>query len=189
MLKLGKTTTLFAALMIAMLTMGMSYALWKGELFVSGTVDTGFIDMQILSVASDDEGEKIDVGKDKHVGWTVVEIIDNKHIKVTIYNGYPCYEVYIHYTVLNAGTIAVHFAGLGPQPPFAYDPVNYLWAASFYDGKITVEGWNGMLEQIHPGQRGDYTIWVHVEQPSEQNAQYSFIIEHVYTQWNEDYTW
>lgn len=175
-------------LMFGMLTTGFAYAHWSEILYINGSVATGELDMEILSASSDDPPGTIDVNKDKDVGCTTVELIDTDgdgdkdKIHVTITNAYPCYEVYVHFTVHNNGTIPAHFKGFGPQPPFV--KTDSYWKASLFEGDITVEGWNGYDEQFHPSARHDYTIWIHIEQSAEELTTYEFEMEVWFDQWN-----
>lgn len=171
-------------LIFALVLTGFAYAHWEKIITINGTVETGSVHVEVLSASSDDPPGTIDVGKTKDVGCTTVSRGEDKQsITVTITNAYPCYEVYVHFTVKNTGTIPVHFKGIYPQPPFEFDGVK-TWKAIFHDGKITVWGWDGLDEQLHPGDPGDYTIWIHVEQPAEQLTTYTFTAEAVFTQYN-----
>jgi hypothetical protein len=168
---------------VALGLVGFAYASWYDHLYVNGQIDTAYLKMKLMSVSSDDPPGTIDVNKDKDVGTTTASKIDDTHVQVTITNGYPCYEVYVHFTIQNVGTIPVHFRGFGPQPPFVFDGKK-TWKASLFDGGITVWGWDSNMEQLHPGDNGDYTIWIHIEQPAKQHYTYTFTVEVIYSQWN-----
>ena len=169
-------------LMLGMLTTGFAYAHWSETLYINGSVATGELDMEILSASADDSMEEKDVAS------TEVELLDTDEdgdmdkIHVTITNAYPCYEVYVHFTVHNNGTIPAHFKGFGPQPLFEFDGSDGKWKATFFDGKITVHGWDGMNEQLHPSWNKDYTIWIHVEQSAAELTPYEFEIEVLFDQ-------
>jgi len=186
LLKKSKTAVSAIAIitLIALAIVGFAYAHWSETLWLQGTVNTAEIKVKCMSASSDDPPGTIDVGKDKDVGTALVSIIDDTHINVTIVNGYPCYETYVHFTVKNVGTIPIHFRGFGPQPPFAYNLTSGHWEATLFDGDITVHGWNGIDEQLHPGWTRDYTIWIHIEQSAEQGATYTFTVEVIFSQWN-----
>jgi hypothetical protein len=169
--KLGVITL---ALVLALGVLGVGYALWDKTLYIDGTVNTGEVNMEILSVASDDVG--IDPGKDKDVGSTTVIIdpLDNQRAIVTVTNGYPCYHNYIHFTVHNNGTVPVKLNAINITAP----------------PEITVDAWDGIGEQIDPGPPGpltnkDNTIYIHVEQEAAELATYTFTVEFWYVQWNE----
>lgn len=169
--KIGKTTTtLFAVLMIAMLAIGIGYAMWDKTIHIYGEVNTGELDLEVLSVADDDDG--IDQGKDKNVADTTawIDAVDPQIVHVLITNGYPCYYVYVHFTVHNTGTIPVKLQAITPTsvPPC-----------------LTVDAWDSIGEQCDPGQNRDYTIYVHVEQCAAELATYYFTVEAYFVQWNE----
>ena len=183
-----KLLVLPAVVMLGLLMSGLAFAHWSEVLWIEGSVATGELDVELLSASSDDPPGSNDPGKDKDVGCTTTELQDTDGdgdydtVLVTITNAYPCYEVYVHFTVHNNGTIPAHFKGFGPQPSFA--PINNYWQASLFDGAITVEAWDGYDEQFHPSDRHDYTLWIHVEQEAEESTTYEFTIEVWFDQWN-----
>lgn len=156
------------ALVLAVGTMGVGYALWSDSLYIQGTIETGEIDFCIASVASDDVG--LDPGYQKDVASTTVEILDCHHARVTVNNAYPCYENYVHFTVQFLGTVPVHLEEI---------------RVTSSDPCIEVEAWDGLGEQRHPGERADNTLWFHVLQCADQNATYTFDVEFYYVQYNE----
>lgn len=183
-MKTNKIFATFACLMLVLGIVGFSYAHWEKIITLDGTVNTGNVDLKIISVASDDPPGAIDPGKDKDVGTTtiIVDPDDYQRAKVTITNAYPCYEVYLHFTVRNVGTIPVKLQAVVVDAPEC----------------ITVYGWDGMGEQIDPydwwtGEPDDYigdyqsdnSASIHVQQCAEQGATYEFTIEFVYVNWNE----
>lgn len=169
--EMKKIALVSLALVLALGMLGVGYAHWEKSLYIEGTVNTGEVNMEIISAASDDPPGNIDPGKDKDVGCTRVQIdpSDNQRVIVTVENGYPCYEVYIHFTAHNNGTIPVRLQDIIVTAP----------------PEITVEGWDGIGEQIHPCQRSDNTGHLHIEQIAGELATYTFTVEFVYVQWNE----
>lgn len=168
--KIGKTTTLFAVLMIAMLAIGIGYAMWDKTVYIYGEVDTGELDLEVFSCADDDDG--IDPGKDKDVADTTcwVDLADPQIVHVLITNGYPCYYVYVHITVENTGTIPVKLQDIihTTVPP-----------------EIIVEASNSIGEQVDPGDRRNYTVYIHIEQSATELTTYYFTVELWFVQWNE----
>lgn len=167
-MKFGKVGLLFLVLTLVLGSMGVGYAMWDKTLDINGTVNTGEVNLEIVSVAPDDLG--IDPGYDKDVGSTTA-VIDpgDQSITVTVTNGYPCYGVHVHFTVHNNGTVPVKLQSVTSTAP----------------PEITVSGWNALGEQIDPCERRDNTIYLHVEQSAEELAQYTFTVEFYYVQWNE----
>jgi len=167
-MKFGKVGLLFLVLTLVLGSMGVGYAMWDKTLDINGTVNTGEVNLEIISASSDDIG--IDPGKDKDVGSTTVAIDPGlQSITVTVTNGYPCYEVYVHFTVHNNGSVPVKLQAVTANAP----------------PEITVEGWNALGEQIDPCENRDNTIHLHVEQSAAENATYTFNVEFYYVQWNE----
>ena len=181
-----KIGLLLSALVLALGALGVGYAMWDKTLTVEGTVNTGEVNMEIVSISSDDIG--IDLGflidgvtpKDKDVGWTEVQIdpMDNQKGIVTVHNAYPCYENYVHFSGWNSGTVPVKLQDIIIDNPNAC---------------ITVTAWDGDGEQIEPGPKNDppsmadNTIWFHVEQCALENQTdvYTFTVQFYYVQWNE----
>jgi len=171
-----------------LLMTGFAYACWSQTLYIKGTVTSNTLKVRYLSASADDSGgemDNIDIGKDKDVGRAAAWVADDNHVEVRIYNAYPCYETYVHFTVLNEG-MPVNFKGFGPEN-FVYDPASGRWKATLFGGDITVHGWDTENEQLDPGWTKDYTVWIHVEQSAEENTTYDFTIEVLYEQWNCGY--
>jgi len=163
-----KIVIICLALVLAIGCMGVGYALWSDSLYLEGRIETGEVDVCLVSIASDDVG--IDPGYNKDVARTTVEIIDCYHARITVENAYPCYENYVHFTTLITGTVPVHLDAIRITNP---NPC------------IEVDAWDGLGEQRHPGERADNTLWFHVLQCADQNATYTFEVEFFYVQWNE----
>jgi len=168
MKKFGKIGLLFLVLTLVLASMGIGYAMWDKTLDIEGTVNTGNVNMENLSAASDDIGT--DPGKDKDVGSTTVVIDPGaQSITITVTNGYPCYHNYVHFTAHTNGTIPVKLHAINVTAP----------------PEITVTGSNGIGEQLEPCVNRDNTIYFHVDQSAQELAQYTFTVEFYYVQWNE----
>jgi len=166
-----KIGLLCLALVLALGVMGVGFALWDKTVYIEGTVNTGEVNMEVLSAASDDPSGSIDPGKDKDVGMTTAQINEDKQrVTVTVTNGYPCYEVYLHFSVQNVGTVPVRLQ--------AINVINL-------NPCITVEAWDGLGEQLEPGDRRDNSMRIHVEQCADELATYTFTVEFYYVQYNE----
>ena len=158
------------ALVLAVCSLGVSYALWYDVLYLEGTVYTGTVDVCIVSVSSDDVG--IDPGKTKNVAWVTAAIDPEcNSATVTINNAYPCYYTYIHFTTHVGGTVPVILESITIDNPG--DPC------------IFVNAWDTLGEQRHPGEDADNTVYVHVEQCATQGATYTFSVAFEYVQYNE----
>lgn len=165
-----KTFALLAILMIALSVAGFAYAHWEKIVRVDGTIETGVLNLIIVSAADDDTG--IDPDYDKDVADTVITIDrgDPQIAHITITNAYPSYHVYFHVTIQNVGTI--------PAKLYAIEVDNS-------NECIYVDAWDGLYEQLHPGDRGDYSGLIHVLQCAEQGATYTFTVKFVFWNWNE----
>jgi hypothetical protein len=180
-----KAVIITLVLVIALASLGTAYALWDKTLFIDGSVQTGDLNMQIVSITSDDPPGALDpwypfLNNDidpapyplKDVGVTEVWIDaeDDQMAWIWLQNGYPCYWVAVHFTAYNNGTIPVKLNDIILDNP---NPC------------ITVLPSDGLGEQIDPGERRDNTIFIHVEQCADELADYFFSVRWWYVQFNE----
>jgi len=159
-----------AILIIALSIAGFAYAHWQKIVTVEGEVTTGVLDLIIVSAADDDTG--IDPDYDKDVADTVITIDpeDPQIAHITITNAYPSYHVYFHVTILNVGTIPAKLYAIEVDNP---------------NECIEVDAWDGQYEQLHPGEKGDYSGYIHVLQCAEKGATYTFTVKFIFWNWNE----
>jgi len=95
-----KMTAIFAILMGLLMLVGVSYAMWEKTITITGTVNTGKVDVQFCKVqVSSDEKKYVS-------SWGAV-VTDPEHITVTIDNAYPCIWYTIDADINNVGTIPV----------------------------------------------------------------------------------
>ena len=167
-----KIVLMCLAVVLALGSMGVGYALWSDSLYLEGTINTGEVDICIISVADDDSShQNLDPPLYwKDVATTQTTIVDCYHATVTVTNAYPCYENFVHFTTEVRGTVPVILEDI---------------IVTSSDPCIEVDAWNGIGEQRHPGSRADNTLWFHVLQCADQNATYTFDVEFVYYQYNE----
>ena len=100
-----KMTAIFAILMIALMVAGISYAMWEKTITITGTVNTGIVDVQFCNVAvSSDEDKAVS-------SWDAV-VTDPEHITVTIDNAYPCIWYTIDADINNVGSIPVRIQSI-----------------------------------------------------------------------------
>jgi len=167
-----KIVMICLALVLATGAMGVGYALWSDSLYIDGTINTGEVNVSLLSVADDDSSHEFnwDPGYTKDVAATQATIIDSNHATVTVTNAYPSYQNFVHFTTLVEGTVPVRLQDIIIVSP---DPC------------IEVDAWDSWGEQRHPGSRADNTLWFHVLQCAEQGATYTFTVEFYYVQYNE----
>jgi len=164
-----KMVALFATLMIALMVVGISYAMWDKYLYIDGTVNTGEVDADFTDAYCDDTG--IDPGYDKDVGSCTVTGIGTQTLTVTVDNGYPSYRCRVDYEINNIGTIPVKIQAITLDNPNT-------------EITVTVTGIT-VGDQIDPG----FGFWgdleIHVEQSAAELATYTFSLTIYLVQWNE----
>ena len=128
-----KIGTLCLALVLALGTLGVGYAMWSETLTIDGTVYTGTVDVE-FSQYSNDEGPDGYAGGDvysgifdpkvpgtwdpsdqtwggdielKNVGSTDCDLETANTLTVTVNNGYPCYFGSVLFDIHNVGTVPV----------------------------------------------------------------------------------
>jgi len=169
-----KLFAILAIMMIALGIAGFAYAHWEKIVTVDGTVNTGKLNLIIVSAAADDTG--IDPGYDKDVAKTVITIDpqDPQIAHITITNAYPSYHVYWHITIQNVGTIPAKLKEIVIDNP---NPC------------LEVKAWDHIYEQLDPyptePYQSDYSGSIHVLQCAEKGATYTFTVKFVFWNWNE----
>lgn len=169
-----KMTAIFATLMIALMAVGISYAMWSKTVYIYGTVETGEVDAEFSSVTCNDPFGTIDPGYDKDVGWCecIIGLYgDPQELDVIIHNAYPCYSVTVDYEIDNVGTIPVKIQTI------TLTNVNP-------EITVTVTG-IAVGDQIEPGGSVWGDLEIHVEQSAAELATYYFDLEIYLVQWNE----
>ena len=171
-----KIGILCLALVIALGTMGVGYALWYEDLFVEGTVNTGDFDLQWTYYGCFDVEDK-DVGN-----ITCVPGPDPYTLIITVTNGYPCYEGDCEIELTSFGTVPAHFESIEIIPD------NFTLATSYgaNDGELYIILVDGVGQiQLHQGDMTALSFRVHVEQCAAQGATYTFTVKLVFNQYNE----
>jgi hypothetical protein len=191
--------TLFMVLIIAVAALGVGYGLWNEFLYIEGTVETG--EVNAMFWLPDDYMEDNET-PEKDTATCTAEVVDSgqdddpdtDQLNVAIDTGYPSYECWITFGVVNNGNIPIHIY----QPEL--DPVPDALTVAFdncYDDDA----------QIHPApsplpdpftpvywpdtdpDTGSCRLYVHVEQSAEelQTGQdaYTFSAEIEARQFNE----
>jgi len=165
-----RTATLFAALMMMLVLVGASYAMWDKWLYIYGTVYTGEVNAEFTKLLCSDTG--IDPGYDKDVASCVCELsVDKQTITVTIDNAYPCYSVVISFAITNTGTIPVKVKAFDVIPP---------------GPEVTVKVVGPPVgTQIDKGGSEPGSISVHVNQGPWELSKFTFSVTIHLVQWNE----
>ena len=102
MKKLG---LLLLAVVLALGSLGVAYAMWSEDLFIQGTVDTGELDVGYYcpwGSCSDNETKEF-----SSISKSISA--DEKTLVITVTNAYPCVTYTCQFCVVTAGTVPVHF--------------------------------------------------------------------------------
>jgi len=202
----GKITALFIISVMALAGTSVGYALWSENLYINGTINTGELCAEFSYVTVSDPysaaGERIDYVCDdgfdnirpvvppKDVGWMTGDISADGHTMTIAYNNvYPGYYGNVNFHLKNCGTI-----------PWHYDHINlycngiYMdtWTSGTFiyacNDDYEIYYGNHLGDQVHPGIFLDISFAIHIFQGAEQGAIYTFTLEPVVIQYNEDWT-
>ena len=163
----SRMVSLVAIVLVAMLALGMSYALWSTHLYISGTIYTGTVSAEIIAGNCYD-----DEPPEKDVSDITCEVVDNTLV-VTITNAYPCINYSCKFYVNNTGTIPVKVQEIAISGDAE---VGYV--------TVTVTGIE-VGKQLEPGEEVECLLTVHLENSAAQNATYTFEVDICLVQWNE----
>ncbi len=178
----------FAAMLVALSLMGISYALWSKTLYIWGSVDTGDLDAEFTFWFGNDPPGTIDPGWDKDVGYTICTIdpIDPQIGYLEIHNGYPCYRVHYSVTIRNTGNVPWILQGYAVNGILL--PENaWVQFDLDYDGNSDIEFYvtNSIGEQREPGESIETSLDTHVLQEANESWTYFFTLTFEVVQWNE----
>lgn len=166
-------------LVLALAMTGVAYGHWSKVITVSGTVESGTLNLIIVAGSPSDGDTGIDPGYDKDIADTtiVIDPDDNQKAIITITNAYPSYSVIWHLTIRNVGTIPAKLQAIIVTAPDCID-------ATAWDGlgvQLDPESWGGEPTYYQEDVSGE----IHVLQNAEQDTPYTFTVEFVYVNWNE----
>ena len=159
-----KIGLLALALVLALGSLGVGFALWSETLYLDGYVYTGELSADwSLEAYGDDEAA------DKDVSWVDAYIVDG-WLYVYVYNAYPCINYYVDFDVTNTGTIPLHVCNL---------------YCDYYGFPGTVTITNLGSNQVHSGDSVYGTIEIHLDNTAEENGYYYFYCDQTVVQYNE----
>lgn len=188
---------LVGVLLAALATMGLGYGLWSQTLTIEGRVETGEVDARWASANCTEfypwpEGGNSGEVEGKDVGSTLatVDPLDDHVLHVLVENGYPSYAVDCQVHFMVEGTIPVRIRGTTIVPGAGLTGCSLSGAQVkiLRCNELTVELWDGIGTQIHPGDGGASSLRIHVEQPAHENSTYQFDVGVCFAQWNESAT-
>ena len=143
---------LLLAVVLALGTLGVGYAMWYEDLYIEGTVYTGEVYGYWTACYCFDPGldpnpDGSNKGKDVGSTTCTIDPTDPRILYITVQNGYPCYwnDCEVEYTI--GGTVPVHIEDIIIEP-LNYDPASGYMAD---DGDLWVSVVDGIGLQLHPG--------------------------------------
>jgi hypothetical protein len=181
-----KIGLLCLALVLALGTLGVGYAMWYEDLYIYGTVNTGEVYGYWSACYCFDNGNDPNPdgsNKGKDVGSTVCQIdpTDPRILHITVTNGYPCYwnDCEVEFTI--GGTVPIIIEDI------IITPDNFTLASAYGadDGELWVDVVDGISLQLHPGDSTAQSFKIHVEQCAAQGATYTFTVTNRLVQYNE----
>jgi hypothetical protein len=202
-----KIGLLCLALVLALGTLGVGYAMWSDEVTIEGTVDTGTLrlgifravverieqDKPVATVDLSFEGpilEKEFAGFGRR--WAYEKLV------VALNNTFPCLTVDIAFYLACVGSIPLHITAVNISDPSgelifertslpgASPIVGYFYLAGGDPGEEII---NVVVGGLPIGQQMHWCDWykadliLHVKQPAEQNHEYNFVVEVIGEQW------
>jgi hypothetical protein len=204
-IEMKKIGLLCLALVLALGTLGVGYAMWSDEVIIEGTVDTATLRLGIIKAEADLYQDKdvatVELSFEGAIApWECevppgAEDFAYEKLVVTLNNTFPCLTVDIAFYVGSAGSIPIHITGFTMTDPTGELTVVWtgLHTGYFYrtggdpveDRVITFTIINLICSQLHECQPDKADLILHVEQPAEQNHQYKFEFKVIGEQWAE----
>jgi len=134
-----KMVAIFATLMIALMVVGFTYAMWFETLTITGTIETGSFDVDLsLCHYWDVEDEE----KPWVANATAELSDDNKTLTITVVNAYPCFGFIVVFDIHNDGTIPAKLTNFN------------IWGNLTYADGTEVE-----LDDIPEWIEGNWSLW------------------------------
>jgi hypothetical protein len=160
-LRANLSTVMVVMVALSSALVAVGHTLWRGEAAVAVVVLTGSCNADFIAASTDDPPGTVDPGYSKDVATCVARVLDESTLEIIIDNAYPSYTCTLTTTIHNAGTVP---EDVGPAiiqaPP-----------------ELTVTEICGPTEiELLPGEDEVERFTIHVEQPMEQNATYTFTI-------------
>jgi predicted ribosomally synthesized peptide with SipW-like signal peptide len=180
-------TAVASALIIGLMLIGVSYALWSKTVVINGVVKTGKLDARFTSwywtdTWIDENNIERPVPEVKRI-YTVniypKDPNDPEYLYVDIDRLYPCIWIHIYFNITNTGTIPLKFqyyyyeAGNNTGGPF---PGDVILTGNLY----------GL--QLEPGEYATGDVHVHLNNDALQDqpvGTYRFTVYIKAVQWNE----
>lgn len=200
------------ALVLALASLGVGYAMWSDTVYIEQTVETGTVSIGFSKISTDEpfgEFEDKDVGSiDGWLTGTIKGTVDYAGVPTDVYekaevlmeNAYPCYQTAVFIDVANVGTIPVYISSMDISmvevdgSGIVIDTLTWVWhvigvSGHFENGAgediLNMDIVNLLGDQIHPGGKNTVQFDLHVKQPAKQSATYIITISVTGIQWNK----
>jgi hypothetical protein len=174
-----KMTSVAALLLVVLMAVGVSYALWSKTLYIGGSVYTGDLNAEFDLTwwyweALDEFGNPIDLIKVENIDVDIYcDIIDCQTIYVDIWELYPSIYIHIYFGLINPGTV-----------PWIVN--DFIQTVPDFPGTVTFSPIGLIGTQLDPGDPAiPMGIVVHLDNTADEIAQYGFSAEIEVVQWNE----
>jgi len=172
-----KMIGIFAVLMIALMLVGVSYALWDKHITINGTVNIGTLDAIFDGPypwsATYDGGTPVPPAKLTGITVTVDTAPHAAETLVVIIDGlYPCITIHIDYNIRNTGTT-----------PWIVNDISV--DTSSFPGTVTVTPPSLVGTQVDAGGSIPADLEVHITNAAAQSSTYHFTVTIHVVQWNE----
>lgn len=169
-----KIVTLFIIPIIILSVIGTSYALWFKTINLTGSVSTGYLNLNWESIKSNDPPTSIDPGYNVDVGDCNPKINpssqkDNTKVTLSIDNAFPSYRCRVDFTIKNGGTIPTVISDIS----WTYD-----------SNALEITGPDLLGKSLKPGQILPSYFEIHVIQPALQIHTYNIFLSITDKQWN-----
>jgi len=151
---------LFAVVLIALAVVGFSYAWWTETLTISGSVETGKLEVKFKN-----DG----IVKSCSPEMTCKTEVTDTAITVTVSNGYPCGWCNVTFTIENTGTI-----------PAKVKAINIPTVVGL---EISITGLN-VNDIIPVGGSVSPTLRIHVADGAAETTRYTFTVTIEFGQFN-----
>jgi len=180
----AKMTVIASALLVGLMLIGVSYALWSKTLTINGKVETGRLDAWFTGghwTDSLDQEGLIPVPPEKeiytvslHYGTLPQGGVDFEYVYIDIDHLYPCIWIHVNLTITNTGTIPLKFQYF------------YLYGNNV-PGDVILSGdlWGLQLE---PQEYTTCDVHIHLNNTAQQDqplGTYGFYVYIEAVQWNE----
>ena len=170
-----KIALICLALVVALGTLGVGFALWSDWLYIDGYVETGYIGAEWSIEYFYDNEEK------PEVSYVEAYLISPTLMYIDIYNAYPSVTYTVGWDIHNTGSIPIHFdtpwIDYGNLPATT-DFTFVAWNAA--GGLVDLYGY-----QLHPCEYLYGELTIHLSNDAVQNSSYQFYIDLQYGQYNE----